>query len=91
MGAVEFARRDVVEAVVVVPRQPVGAIRIGPDPVLKRLLDPLQLVAGRLGVDDIEYATFAIDVPEHIEDLRNPAVQRIGEQISGMAAARSPL
>ncbi len=48
MGTVEFARGDIVEAVIIIARQPVGAIRIGPDPVLEGLLDPLQLVPGRL-------------------------------------------
>jgi len=54
MGAVEFARRDIVEAVIVIAGQPVGAIGIRPNPVLKRLLDPLQLVARSFGVDDIQ-------------------------------------
>lgn len=45
MRAIEFTRRDIVEAVIIDPRQPVGAIRIGPDPVLERFLQPLQLVA----------------------------------------------
>ncbi|MNV40730.1 hypothetical protein D3C71_1323450 [compost metagenome] len=90
MGAVEFARRDIVEAVIVIAGQPVGAIRVGPNPVLEGLFDPLQLVTGGFGIDDVQHPPFAIGILEHIEDLRDPAVQGVGEQVAGMAAAGAP-
>jgi hypothetical protein len=91
MGTIEFAWRYVVETIVVVSSQAIGAIGISPDPVLKRLLDPLQLVAGSLRVDDIENPSLSVGILEHVKDLRDAAVQRIGKQIAGMAAAGAPL
>ncbi len=44
MGTVEGSGCDVVEAVVVDARQPVGAVWIGPDPALERLLDLVKLL-----------------------------------------------
>src|SRR5579872_6004783 len=43
MRAVEGARRDIVEAVVIDAQQTVGAIWVGPDPALEGVLDLLQL------------------------------------------------
>ena len=71
MRAVEGARHDVVEAVVVDPRQPIGPVRIGPDPVLEGGLDLVQLLLRRLGIDDVEDATLAIAVLDGVEDLRH--------------------
>ncbi|MNE68432.1 hypothetical protein D3C80_1640940 [compost metagenome] len=90
MGAIEFARRDVVEAIVIDPGQPVGAIGVAPHPGLERFLELLQLVARRFGVDDIQHPPLAIGVLDGVEDLRHPGIQRIGEQFAGMAAAGAP-
>ena len=71
MRAIEGARHDIVEAVVVDPRQAIGSIRIGPDPVLEGGLDLLQLLPRRLGIDDVEDATLALAVLDGVEDLRH--------------------
>ena len=75
MVPVEMSRRDIVEAVIVDPRQPVGPIGIGPDPGLERRLDLRQLLLGRLGVDDIEHAPLAVALLDDVEDLRHAAVR----------------
>ena len=90
VGAVEFPRRDIVETIIVVAGQPVGSIRIGPDPVLKCSVDPLELVARGFRIDDIEDPALTVGILKDVEDLRDPAIQRIGEQIACMAAAGSP-
>ena len=86
MVPVEFSRGNVVEAVIIDPRQSIRAIGVGPDPGLERGLDPGQLLLGRFGVDDIEHAAFAVADLDDVEDLRHAAVERIGDQLAGMAA-----
>lgn len=86
VGAVEGSWRDVVEAIVIDPGQAIGAIRIGPDPALEGVLDLLQLCFRGLGVDDIEHAPLAPLLLDGVEDLRDPAVERVGEQLAGVPA-----
>ena len=90
VGAVEGPWRDVVEAVVVDARQPVGAIGIGPHPGLERGLDLLQLLLRRLGVDDVEHAPLAVAILDRVEDLRHAAVERVGEELARMPAVGAP-
>lgn len=54
MVPVEESGRHVVEGVIIDPRYPVGAVRIGPDPALEGGLDLGELFLGRLGIDYIE-------------------------------------
>ena len=56
MAAVEMARDEIVELVVVDARQPIGAFGIGPDPALEGGLDLGELLLGGLGVDGVELA-----------------------------------
>ncbi len=90
MIAVEGSRCDVVERIVIEPRQPVGAIGVGPDPVLERSLDLLQLLLGRFRLDGVEHAAFCIAILHRVEDLRDGRVQRIGQELPGIAAMRPP-
>ncbi len=90
MIAVERSRSDVVEPVVIIPGKPVGAVGIGPDPGLEGRLDLCELLLGRLGVDHIEDALFAVALPHGIEDLRHPAVERVGKQLAGVPPIRAP-
>ncbi len=90
MRAIEGTWCNIVEAVVIDTRQPVGPIRLGPDPALEGVLDLLQFGLGRLRIDDVEHPPFAVAVLEGVEDLRDAAVQRIGEKLAGMAAIRAP-
>ena len=83
MIAVELSRGDVVEAVIVDPRQPVSAIRIGPDPDLERGFDLAQLILGRFGIDDVEDPAFAVALLVDVKDMRDPAGERIGNQRAG--------
>ena len=90
MVAVEGARRDIVEAVVVDPCETVGAVGVRPDPGLERRLNLLQLLPRRFGVDDVEHAPLARLVLDRVEDLRDPAVERVSEQFAGMATICAP-
>ncbi len=87
---VESSGSDVVEAVVIDPRQPVGPVGIGPDPVLESGLDLLQLFLGGFRIHNIEHALFSRAVLHRIEDLRHPAVQRVGYELAGMTAIGAP-
>ena len=89
--AVEGARHQVVEPVVVQAGQPVGAVRVGPDPALERLLDPQQPLPGRLGLLLVQLADFLAVQPLRIPDLRGRAVQRILQQQPGVPARGAPL
>ena len=90
MVPVEMSRGDVVEAVIIDPRQPVGAVGIGPDPGLESGFDPGELLLGCLGIYDIENAPFAIALLDDVEDLRHAAVERIGNELAGMPAVGAP-
>ena len=85
MVPVKGSGRDVVEAVIVDPRQPVGPVRIGPDPCLEGGFDLGQLFLGRLRVDDVEDAAFAVAVLYGVKDLRDTAVKCIGKQLASVA------
>jgi hypothetical protein len=56
MRPVEAPRHEVVEPLVVDLREPVGPLRVGPDPGLEGLLDLGELVLRRLGVGGVEDA-----------------------------------
>ncbi len=90
MLPVEGSGRDIIEGIVVDPRQPVGPVGIGPDPCLEGGLDLGELFLGRLGVDDIEDPALAVPVFHRIEDLRDTVVERIGKQLAGMPALGAP-
>ena len=90
MRAIELARREIVEALVIDAGQPVGPLRVGPDPAFELALDLLQLLAGSFGIDDVQHPPFAADVLEGVEDLRHAAVERIGKELAGVPAAGAP-
>nr|BAA87673.1 tiorf48 [Agrobacterium tumefaciens] len=90
MISAELSRCDVVEAVIIDAREPVGAIGIRPYPALEGVLDLVKLFLCSLGIDDVENPPFAVAIPDRIEDLRHPAVQGIGQQFACVAAVRSP-
>ena len=90
VAAVEMARHQIVETVVVEARQPVGAVGIGPDPVGEAVLDPGQLLLGGLGGLDVEDALFGAVFPNGIVDLWGGAVQRIVQQVAGVAPGGAP-
>ena len=71
MRPVEMTGNDVVESVVVEPRQAVGPIRIGPDPGLECALDLGELLLGCLGLDRVEDAPLAVALLHGVEDLRD--------------------
>ena len=87
---VEVARHQIVEPVVVEPGQAVGAVRVGPDPLREGCLDADQLLLGRLSGLGVENASFtAVDDLEVI-DLRSGAVQRVMQELAGMATRGAP-
>ncbi len=88
--AVEGARHDVVEPVVVDPRQAIGSIRIGPDPVLEGGLDLVQLLLRRLGIDDVEDTALAVAILDGVEDLGHRGIERIGEKLAGVPPLGAP-
>ena len=88
--AVEMPRHQVVEAVVVDARQPVGAVGVGPDPVGEGVLDPRELLLGGLGRLDVENALLDAVLDDGVVDLRRGAVQRVVQQPAGIAARRAP-
>ena len=90
MPSVEMARHEIVEAVVVDPGQPVGAVGIGPDPGGERVLDPRQLLLGGLGRLAVEDALLDAVLDDGVEDLRRGAVQRVVQQPAGVAPRRAP-
>ena len=91
MIPVEMTGHDVVEGVVVEPRQAIGAVRIGPDPGLERGLDLGELLLGRLRLDRVENAPLAVAVLHGVEDLRDRRVQRVRQEIAGVATMRAPV
>jgi hypothetical protein len=56
VAAVEMPGHEIVEPVVVDPRQPVGSVGVRPDPLGKGLLDLPELLFGGLGRLDVEDA-----------------------------------
>ncbi len=77
MIAVEGSWRDVVEGVVIDARQPVGAIRIGPDPRLKSRLNLGELFLGSLRLHRVQHPTLGFAIPNCVEDLRYRRVQGV--------------
>ena len=90
MVPIEGSGCDIVEAVIIDPRQPVSPARIGPYLALEGGLDLGELLLCRLGIYDIEDAPLAVAVFDRVEDLRNTAVEGIGEQFAGMPALGAP-
>ena len=91
MRAVEGARRDIVESVVVDASQPIGSIGVGPDPGLESGLDLLQLLLGRLRIDDVEDAALARAFPDRVEYLGDAAVESVGQEFAGVPALGPPI
>jgi hypothetical protein len=73
----EVSGDDVVEGVVVEPGQPIGSVRIRPDPGLKRGFDPGEFVFRRLRLDAVEHAPLTVAVLDGVEDLRDRRVERV--------------
>ena len=90
MAAVEAARHQVVEAVVVEAGEPVGAVGIGPDPGGEGVPDLRQLLLGGLGCFAVEHALFHAILDDGVEDLRCGVVQRIVQQEAGVAPRGAP-
>ena len=90
MIPVECSRGDVVEAVVIDPRQPVGPIGVGPDPGLEGALDLVQLFLGGLGVDDVEDALFAVAIDDGVEDLWDGGIECVRQELAGVPAIGTP-
>ncbi|GAV36357.1 hypothetical protein ROTAS13_04044 [Roseomonas sp. TAS13] len=88
---VEGARDEVVEAVVVDARQPVGALRILPDPVLEGRLDFGELLLGRLGLGRVDLPPLPPVLDPGVVDLRDRGIQGVVQQIAGMPPLRAPL
>ena len=91
MRPVEMPRDEVVEAVVVNPRQPVGAFDVLPDPGLERRLDFRELVLGGFGVGGVEDAFLDPVLLELVVDLRQRGVEGVHQELAGMATGRAPV
>ena len=88
MIAIEGARSNVVEAVVVQPREPLAALVIRPNPGFEPLLDFLLLVTsafGRLRVDD------RLLVAVEVVNRGCLEIQSVLNQIEGRGAVRAPI
>src|SRR5260370_36253098 len=81
---------QIVEPVVVDPRQPVSSVGVYPDPLGKGLLDLPELFFGRLGRLDVEDAALDSVLGDGVVDLWRGTVQRVVQQQSGMAPWRAP-
>jgi hypothetical protein len=84
------ARHQVVEPIIVDTRQPVGAVRISPDPTGERFLDSRQLLLGGLGRFAVQNAFLDAIFDDGIEDLRRGVVQRVVQQPAGVAPRGAP-
>jgi len=89
MVAIEGARRNIVEPIVVNAGQPIGALGVRPDPGLERRLDLLQLLPRCFGIDDIEDASFPGLILDRVEDMGDAAVEGVGEEFARMPAIRA--
>jgi len=90
VAAVEVARHEIVELIIVDAGEAVGALRIGPDPFFEGGFDLGELFLGGLGIFRIELTAFLSVFDEDIVDLRDRRIERIGEEQAGMAARGSP-
>ena len=90
MAAVEVARHQIVEPVVIDARQPVGAVRVGPYPVGEGLFDPCKLLFGGLGRLDVQHTALETVLDDGVVNLRCRTVQRVVQQQPGMAARGAP-
>ena len=88
---VERARPQVVEAVVVAAGQPLGALHVGPDPALERLLDLPELLLCRFGLRCVQLAVVAVGVAPGVVDLRDAGVQRVVQQFARVPPGGAPL
>ena len=91
LAAIEMARHEVVELIIVNSGETVGTIRIGPDPLREVGLDPEQFLLCRLGRLDVEDAPLDAVLNHGVEDLRGCAVEGIVQQLPGMPARGAPL
>ena len=91
MRPVEATRHEVVEPLVVDLRKGVGPLRVGPDPGLEGLPDLGELVLCRLGVGGVEDALLDAVLDECIVDLRQGGIERVRDELAGVAAQRAPV
>jgi hypothetical protein len=80
VAAVEMPGYEIVEPVVVDPRQPVSSVGICPDPLGKGLLDLPELFFGGLGRLDVEDAALDAVLDDGVVDLWRRTVQRVVQQ-----------
>ncbi len=90
VSAVEVTRHQVVEVVVVEPRQAVGAVGVGPNPLREGSLDLVEFLLGGFRGLRVEHAPFAAVHDLDVVDLRSGAVERVMQQLAGVAARRAP-
>ena len=84
-------RHEVVEAVVVEPGEAVGAIGVGPDPAAERALRSRRASPWRLrSPGRVEFAVLAVLVAPGVVDLRDAGVERVFQQLAGIAPRRAP-
>ena len=86
-----MARDEVVEAVVVDPRQTVGPLDVLPHPGLEGRLDPGELVLGRFRVGRVEDALLDPILGEDVIDLGQRRVERVHQEFAGVPAGRAPI
>ena len=91
MRPVEVPGDEVVEAVVVNPRQPVGAFDVLPHPGLERRLDFHELVLGGFGVGGVEDPFLDPVLLELVVDLRQRGVEGVHQEFAGMATGCAPV
>ena len=91
MRPVEVPGDEVVEAIVVNPRQPVGAFDVLPHPGLERRLDFHELVLGGLGVGGVEDPFLNPVLLELVVDLRQRGVEGVHQEFAGMATGCAPV
>ncbi len=89
--AVKGARLEIVELVIVDAGKAVCAVGVSPHPALERFLDPRQLLLGCLGLLLVQHARLDAVLPDRVVDLRQRAVQRVGQQQAGVPPPRAPL
>jgi hypothetical protein len=91
MRPVEVPGDEVVKAVVVNPRQPVGAIDVLPHPGLERRLDLCQLVFRGFGVGGVEDPFLDPVLLELVVDLRQGGVERVNQEFACVSASGAPV
>jgi hypothetical protein len=91
MAAVEVARDEVVERVIVGAREAVGALGVVEHPALEGGFDLCELFLGGFGFGWIKLALFLSVFDPDVVDLRDRGIEGVAEEEAGMAARRAPL